>query len=60
MAYKPMKEAIKYLFMLFMCINVYAVDEDLIFAEAFPSKLSDFKFFKDSSAQIPHEDVIPY
>ena len=55
-----MKEAIKYLFMLFVCINVYAVDEDLIFAEAFPSKLSDFKFFKDSSAQIPHEDVIPY
>jgi uncharacterized repeat protein (TIGR03806 family) len=60
MAYKPMKEAIKYLFMLFVCINVYAVDEDLIFAEAFPSKLSDFKFFKDSSAQIPHDDVIPY
>ena len=55
-----MKEAIKYLFMLFVCINVYAVDEDLIFAEAFPSKLSDFKFFKDSSAQIPHDDVIPY
>jgi hypothetical protein len=45
MAYKPMKEAIKYLFMFFMCINVYAVDEELIFAEAFPSKLSDFKFF---------------
>ena len=55
-----MKEAIKYLFILFVCINVYAVDEDLIFAEAFPSKLSDFKFFKDSSAQIPHDDVIPY
>ena len=55
-----MKEAIKYLFMLFVCINVFAVDEDLIFAEAFPSKLSDFKFFKDSSAQIPHDDVIPY
>jgi uncharacterized repeat protein (TIGR03806 family) len=55
-----MKEAIKYLFMLFVCINVYAVEEDLIFAEAFPSKLSDFKFFKDSSAQVPHDDVIPY
>ena len=55
-----MKEAIKYLFILFVCTNVYAVDEDLIFAEAFPSKLSDFKFFKDSSAQIPHDDVIPY
>ena len=60
MAYKPMKEAIKYLFIFFVCINVYAVDEELIFAEAFPSKLSDFKFFKDSSAQIPHDDVIPY
>ena len=55
-----MKEAIKYFFTLFVCINVYAVEEDLIFAEAFPSKLSDFKFFKDSSAQIPHDDVIPY
>ena len=51
MAYKPMKEAIKYLFMFFMCINVYAVDEELIFAEAFPSKLSDFKFFKGRDAR---------
>ena len=39
---------------------MFAVNDNLIISDAFPEKLSDFSFFKDSSAQIPHDDVIPY
>tara|TARA_B100000945_G_scaffold261033_1_gene219287 strand:- start:336 stop:1316 length:981 start_codon:yes stop_codon:yes gene_type:complete len=36
------------------------VDEELILSQEFPDKLSDFRFFKDASAQVPHDKVIPY
>ena len=45
---------------LMFCTKLYAVDDNLIISKTFPEKLSDFSFFKDSSAQIPHDEVIPY
>ena len=36
------------------------MDEELILSQEFPDKLSDFRFFKDASAQVPHDKVIPY
>tara|TARA_Y100000739_G_scaffold127108_1_gene109519 strand:- start:233 stop:1213 length:981 start_codon:yes stop_codon:yes gene_type:complete len=36
------------------------VDEELILSQEFPDKLSDFRFFKDASAQVPNDKVIPY
>ena len=55
-----MKKISKFLIVFLLCTNIYAVNNSLITAEAFPDKLSDFSFFKDSSAQIPHDDVVPY
>ena len=43
-----------------LCTKLYAVNDNLIISKTFPDKLSDFSFFKDSSAQIPHDEVIPY
>ena len=55
-----MEKILKHLLVLFICTNIYAVDHELILSEEFPAKLSDFNFFKDASAQIPHDEVIPY
>ena len=55
-----MKNIYNFLLVLLLCTKLYAVNDNLIISEAFPEKLSDFSFFKDSSAQIPHEEVIPY
>ena len=43
-----------------LCTKMYAVNDVLIKADVFPNKLSDFSFFKDASAQIPHDEVLPY
>ena len=55
-----MKKILKHFFVLFICTYIYSVDEELILSQEFPEKLSDFRFFKDDSAQIPHDKVIPY
>ena len=43
-----------------LCTKMYGVNNELIIADSFPDKLSDFNFFKDVSAQNPHEEVVPY
>ena len=55
-----MKKILKHFFVLFICTYIYSVDEELILSQEFPDKLSDFRFFKDDSAQVPHDKVIPY
>ena len=55
-----MKKILKHFFVLFICTYIYSVDEELILSQEFPEKLSDFRFFKDASAQVPHDKVIPY
>ena len=55
-----MKKILKHFFVLFICTYIYSVDEELILSQEFPDKLSDFRFFKDASAQVPHDKVIPY
>ena len=55
-----MNRTVQFLVLLMLCIRSYAVDENLILAESFPKELSQFGFFIDESAQVPHEDVIPY
>ena len=55
-----MKNIYNFLMALILCTKLYAVDDNLIISKAFPEKLSDYSFFKDSSAQIPHDEVIPY
>ena len=41
-------------------MRIDAVNQNLIVSDTFPQKLSEFHFFVDGSAQIPHSDVIPY
>ena len=55
-----MKKILSSLLVLYMCTDLHGVNDDLILAESFPDKLSEFNFFIDSSAQFPHEDVLPY
>ena len=55
-----MKKIYKFLLVFVLSTKMFAVNDNLIISDAFPEKLSDFSFFKDSSAQIPHDDVIPY
>ena len=55
-----MKNIHNFLLVLMIFTKLYAVNDNLIISEAFPEKLSDFSFFKDSSAQIPQDEVIPY
>ena len=55
-----MEKILKHFFVLFICTYIYSVDEELILSQEFPDKLSDFRFFKDASAQVPHDKVIPY
>ena len=40
--------------------NTFSVNNNLILADSFPEKLSEFGFFIDYSAQEPHKKVIPY
>ena len=42
------------------CSNLHSVNDNLILAESFPEKLSEFEFFLDDSAQLPNDKVIPY
>ena len=55
-----MKKIYTFLLVFSLCTRIYAVNDNLITSEAFPDKLSDFSFFKDSEAQIPNDEVIPY
>ena len=48
------------LLVLILCTRLNAINDNLIISESFPAKLSEFGFFLDDSAQIPHENVIPY
>ena len=55
-----MRSIICCLFLLIFSSNSFSVNSNLILAESFPNKLSEFEFFLDASAQEPHEKVIPY
>ena len=55
-----MKKIFESLLVLMLCTKMYGVNNELIIADSFPDKLSDFNFFKDVSAQNPHEEVVPY
>ena len=55
-----MKKIFSYFFIFLYCGNLYSVNDNLILAESFPEKLSDFEFFLDDSAQLPNDKVIPY
>ena len=48
------------LFLLIFSANIFSVNSNLILADSFPDKLSEFEFFVDDSAQEPHEKVVPY
>ena len=53
--------AVAYSFLLLVfSTNTLSVNSNLILADSFPEKLSEFEFFVDESAQEPHEKVIPY
>ena len=55
-----MKKIFSSLLVLYMCTNLHAVNNDLILSDSFPNKLSEFNFFMDNSAQVPHDKVVPY
>ena len=55
-----MKKKFQFLLVLILCTRLNAVNDNLIISDSFPSKLSEFGFFLDDSAQVPHENVIPY
>ena len=55
-----MKKAFFGIFYAFISLHLLAVNDELILAEDFPTKLSEFTFFNDKSAQVPAEGVIPY
>ena len=55
-----MKKIFSSLLVLYMCTNLHAVNNDLILSDTFPNKLSEFNFFIDNSAQVPHDKVVPY
>ena len=40
--------------------NSNAVVDEIILADSFPEKLSEYEFFLDTKAQIPNDKVIPY
>ena len=54
-----MRNAVCCLFLLIFSANTFSVNNNLILADSFPDKLSEFEFFVDDSAQEPHEKVIP-
>ena len=52
--------AVAYSFLLLVfSTNTLSVNSNLILADSFPEKLSEFEFFVDESAHEPHEKVIP-
>ena len=55
-----MKKIFGSLLVLYMCTNLHGVNNDLILSDTFPNKLSEFNFFIDTSAQVPHDKVVPY
>ena len=55
-----MKKIFGSLLVLYMCTNLHGVNNDLILSDSFPNKLSEFNFFMDNSAQVPHDKVVPY
>ena len=55
-----MKKIFGSLLVLYMCTNLHGVNNDLILSDTFPNKLSEFNFFIDNSAQVPHDKVVPY
>ena len=55
-----MRNAVCCLFLLIFSANIFSVNSNLILADSFQDKLSEFEFFVDDSAQQPHENVIPY
>ena len=42
-----MKKIFSYFFIFLYCSNLYSVNDNLILAESFPEKLSEFEFFLD-------------
>ena len=55
-----MKKTVQLLIVFMLSMRIDAVNQNLIVSDTFPQKLSEFHFFVDGSAQIPHGDVIPY
>ena len=55
-----MKKIFSSLLVLYMCTNLHGVNNELILSDTFPNKLSEFNFFIDNSAQVPHDKVVPY
>ncbi len=55
-----MRRNICYFLLLIYSTNTFPVNGNLILADYFPDKLSEFEFFIDDSAQKPNENVIPY
>ena len=55
-----MKKIFSSLLVLYMCTNLHGVNNELILSDTFPNKLSEFNFFMDNSAQVPHDKVVPY
>ena len=55
-----MKKTVQLLIVFMLSMRIDAVNQNLIVSDTFPQKLSEFHFFVDGSAQIPHSDVIPY
>ena len=55
-----MRKIFSSLLVLYMCTNLYGVNNNLILSDTFPNKLSDFNFFTDASAQVPNDNVVPY
>ena len=49
-----------FIFALLFINNSNAVVDDIILADSFPEKLSEYEFFLDTKAQIPNDKVIPY
>ena len=55
-----MRRNICYFLLLIYSTNTFPVNGNLILADYFPDKLSEFEFFIDDSAQKPNQNVIPY
>ena len=55
-----MRSFVHWIFLLIFSGSAFTVNNNLILADSFPDKLSEFEFFLDDAAQEPHEKVIPY
>jgi len=55
-----MKKIFFYFLIFLYCNNLFSVNDEMILANSFPEKLSEFEFFLDDSAQLPDDKVIPY